>query len=192
MKTITHPSMLDKAKIYIIDFEDSFTFNIACELYPFEKEIVVISHAEFFTSHNYYQFIKNLKAPVAVILGPGPGSPEEYQDYFCNILEIKNHPHIFLMGICLGHQIVALIDGLKIKRSLKPLHGQQVQISFDNKNMLVQRYNSLAVYESDNSLREIQIREWPRGISYQFHPESIGTENRPLFFKALLTFIKEG
>lgn len=183
--------MLDKAKIYIIDFEDSFTFNIATEIYPYETEIVVVSHDEFFATHNFNHFIKKLKNHVAVILGPGPGSPNEYQDYFSDILKIKNHPQTFLMGICLGHQILALMDGLKIRRSKRPMHGEQVQISFDNKNMLVQRYNSLAVYESDNGQKEIQIREWPRGISYQFHPESIGTENRFLFFKDLLAFIKE-
>ena len=32
--------MSDKAKIYIIDFEDSFTFNIATEIYPYEKESI--------------------------------------------------------------------------------------------------------------------------------------------------------
>ena len=183
--------MSDKAKIYIIDFEDSFTFNIATEIYPYEKEIIVISHIDFFSSHNFNSFIKNIKTPHAVVLGPGPGSPQEYHDYYPLIAELKNHPHLFIMGICLGHQILALIDGLKVRRSQKPMHGQQVQISFENRNMLVQRYNSLAVYESEKSLVEIQLRQWDRGVSYQFHPESIGTENRYLFFKDLLTFIAE-
>ncbi len=182
--------MLDKAKIYIIDFEDSFTFNIATELYHYEKDIIVVPHDEFFSKKNFLHFINNIKTPTAVILGPGPGSPDEYQNYFFNILEMRNHPQIFLMGICLGHQIIGLMDGLSIRPSQKPMHGGQVKINFENINILVQRYNSLAVFESTKGQKELQIRQWDRGISYQFHPESIGTENRHLFFKDLLDFIK--
>lgn len=181
--------MSDKTKIYIIDFEDSFTFNIATELYSYEKEIEVISHLDFFSDKSFPVFLQKIKKPMAVILGPGPGSPEEYRDYFSKIKELKNNPLIYLMGICLGHQVLGLMDGLAIKPSRRPTHGGQVKINFENINILVQRYNSLAVFESQKSLKEIQIRQWVRGVSYQFHPESIGTENRPLFFKDLLDFI---
>lgn len=189
MRIISPQSMLDKAKIYIVDFEDSFTFNIATELYNYEKDIVVVSHQDFFSEKNFIPLINETKIPVAVILGPGPGSPYEYMNYSSHILELRNHPLIFLMGICLGHQIIALIDGLSIRSSGKPIHGGQVKINFENKNILVQRYNSLAVFESNTAQKEIQIRQWERGISYQFHPESIGTENRHLFFKDLIDFI---
>ena len=181
--------MSDKTKIYIIDFEDSFTFNIATELYAFEKQIAVLPHLDFFSNKKFPVFLEKIKTPIAVILGPGPGSPEEYREYFNKIKELKKNPLIFLMGICLGHQVIGLMDGLSIRPSQKPIHGGQIKINFDNINILVQRYNSLAVFESKNSFNEIQIRQWARGVSYQFHPESIGTENRPLFFKDLLDFI---
>lgn len=181
--------MSDKTKIYIIDFEDSFTFNIAAELYSSEKEIKVISHLDFFSDKGFPLFLEKIKNPIAVILGPGPGAPSEYRDYFPNIKELKNNALLYLMGICLGHQVLGLMDGLFIKPSQRPMHGGQVKINFENTNMMVQRYNSLAVFESQESLEEIQIREWSRGVSYQFHPESIGTENRSLFFKDLLKFI---
>ena len=182
--------MLNKTKIYIIDFEDSFTFNIATELFIYEKKIEVISHSDFFSEKKFPIFLQEVKIPIAVILGPGPGSPEEYRDYFSKIKVLKNNPLIYLMGICLGHQVLGLMDGLSVRASYKPSHGTQVKINFENINMLVQRYNSLAVFESRKSFKEIQIRQWVRGVSYQFHPESIGTENRSLFFKDLLSFIK--
>lgn len=183
--------MLNKAKIYIIDFEDSFTFNIATELYVFEKDIIVVPHEEFFTSKNFGHLMDTVKTPTAVILGPGPGSPDEYQSYFPKIERMRSDPRFFIMGICLGHQVLAMMDGLPIRRSIKPVHGGQVKINFENKNILVQRYNSLAVFESPKSFKEIQIRQFPRGISYQFHPESIGTENRHLFFEELIKFIRQ-
>lgn len=182
--------MLEKSKIYIIDFEDSFTFNIATELYTYEQDIQVVSHDDFFSSQNFSKLIEKIKTPTAIILGPGPGNPEEYRQYFSDIRLLKNNPHIYLMGICLGHQVLALMDGLSIRPSLKPTHGGQVKINFENRNMIVQRYNSLGVFESVKSLREIQVRQWTRGVSYQFHPESIGTENRPLFFSDLIEFLK--
>lgn len=182
--------MLDKSKIYIIDFEDSFTFNIATELYAYEKDIQVVSHQDFFSSKKFPVFLEKIKTPTAIILGPGPGNPEEHVHYFPFIKALKSNPYIFLMGICLGHQLLALMDGMSVRASLKPIHGGQVKINFDNKNILVQRYNSLGVFESRNSQNEIQVRQWTRGVSYQFHPESIGTENRPLFFKDLLDFLR--
>lgn len=181
--------MLDKSKIYIIDFDDSFTFNIATELYTYEKDIQVISHLNFFSPTKFSKYLEMIKTPTAIILGPGPGSPDEYKEYFDSIKELRSNPLIFLMGICLGHQIIALMDGMSVRPSLKPTHGGQVKINFDDKNILVQRYNSLGVFESKNGYKEVQIRQWNRGVSYQFHPESIGTDNRPLFFKDLLDFI---
>ena len=93
------------------------------------------------------------------------------------------------MGICLGHQILGLIDGFVVKESITPTHGGQVSIIFENQNVLVQRYNSLSIFESNESVNEIYSRQWPRGVSYQFHPESVGTENQALFFKDLVNFI---
>lgn len=190
MKIISPRSMSDKTKIYILDFEDSFTFNIATELYVHVKEIEVVSHQCFFPDKNFSKFCKKVKTPIAVILGPGPGSPEEYRDYFSKIKQLKNNPLIYLMGICLGHQILGLMDGLSVRSSQKPMHGGQIKINFKKCNIMVQRYNSLALFESKEGLKEVQIRQWVRGISYQFHPESVGTEKRPLFFKDLLNFIQ--
>jgi anthranilate/para-aminobenzoate synthase component II len=181
--------MLNSTKIYIVDFDDSFTYNIASELFPLISKIEVINYKDFFSNDSLLLLIENNNYPFAIILGPGPGTPIQYQKYFSLIKKFKKNKNIFLMGICLGHQIFSLIDGLIIKSSKNPKHGIQEDISFDDKIVKVQRYNSLAVYETKTSLKEIQIRTWDRGISYQFHPESIGTENSLRFFKELLDFI---
>lgn len=180
--------MLDKNLIYIVDFDDSFTFNIASELYKYEKKICILSHNDFFKSDFFNTIILSEKK-ISVILGPGPGSPDNYKLYFKKISYLKKNLNIYVMGICLGHQILGLIDGFLISKSLYPKHGEQEIINFNDKNILVQRYNSLAVYNADNPIDEILIRKWERGISYQFHPESIGTHHKNLFFKELLHFI---
>jgi anthranilate/para-aminobenzoate synthase component II len=181
--------MLNNTKIFVIDFEDSFTFNIASELYKHEKNIEVISHTDFF-SNEFFNLIIGIKQNrIAVILGPGPGHPNTFSNYFDKIRILKTKKNIFILGICLGHQIISLINGFKVRPSIKPLHGNQVKIDFNSKNILVQRYNSLSVYANDSSSEELMVNKWDRGISYQFHPESVGTHNSRIFFNDLLDFV---
>ena len=176
-------------KIYIIDFEDSFTFNIASEIYSYETDLEVIPHHVFFSEVSFNDFMKKTDRRIAVILGPGPGSPARYENYFDKIRQLKKVQFIYLMGICLGHQIISLIDGFVIRPSLVPKHGIQIKIHLFDQDLLVQRYNSLAVFSSYSDSNEILIRKWEKGISYQFHPESVGSEKRALFFRELLNFI---
>ena len=176
--------MLDK--ILIIDFEDSFTFNIASVLFPYEKKLKVINHHDFFNFKMLEYAQSTLKH--AVILGPGPGHPEQYLKYFEQIKKIKELSNFYVMGICLGHQILGMVDGLLVEKACEQIHGQTIFIEFDGLERAVQRYNSLAVYENGN---ELNIRRFNRGISYQFHPESVGTDSNSLYFKELIEFIKD-
>lgn len=169
-------------KIIIIDFEDSFTYNIANILFPFEKKIKVVSHNDFFNDPDFIS--KNERQ--AIILGPGPGHPQDYQKYFEQIKSLMDNDNIYLMGICLGHQMMAMIHGYEVKKSFNQLHGQSVEIFFNGISTRVQRYNSLAVVIENN---EINICEYKNAISYQFHPESVGTLQNDIFFKDLLNFI---
>lgn len=169
-------------KIIIVDFDDSFTFNIASVLFKYESSIKVISHEDFFKIN----FKELFTDKIAIVLGPGPGHPKNYQKYFLKINELKSMKNVYLLGICLGHQIIGLVDGFCVKKALNPKHGEQEVIKFKNKLFKVQRYNSLAVFKGD---LEINIRVLANGITYQFHPESIGTEKNIYFFNELLKFI---
>ena len=183
MPAILLQSMLDK--ILIIDFEDSFTYNIASVIYPIEPSVKVISHEEFFNSK--IDELLHSKEKHALILGPGPGHPAEHQKYFTKIQELRNKSHIYVMGICLGHQMLGLIDGKTVERAKEQIHGQTIFIEFDGVERAVQRYNSLAVYEYGS---EVNIRRFKQGISYQFHPESVGTDSNSLYFRELVEFVR--
>lgn len=175
--------MLDK--IIIIDFEDSFTYNIASVLFPYENSVKVIPHSLFFSGVDKQYLNSQLRH--ALILGPGPGHPEEHQKYFSQIEKFRNDENFYVMGICLGHQMLGLMDKKIVAKALEQIHGQTIFVEFDGVERPVQRYNSLAVYEDGN---EVNIRRFERGISYQFHPESVGTDSNPLFFKELLEFVR--
>lgn len=175
--------MLDK--IIIVDFEDSFTYNIASVLFPFESRVKVISHEEFF--HFKAREYLSSKERHALILGPGPGHPSAYHKYFKQIEAFRGHPNFYVMGICLGHQMLGLMDGKIVERAIEQIHGQTTFIEFDGVERAVFRYNSLAVYENNS---EVNIRRFKQGISYQFHPESVGTDSNSLYFRDLLEFIR--
>ncbi|MBC7714983.1 MAG: aminodeoxychorismate/anthranilate synthase component II [Rhizobacter sp.] len=172
-------------KILIIDFEDSFTYNISNIIFPFEKNCKVITHQEFF--RNFETFISS-SSKMAIILGPGPGHPDQYENYFLSVKKLLDYKNIYIMGICLGHQIMGRVSGKEILKSHNQMHGQTVEVEFKGKTEIVQRYNSLAVFEQ-NIEKDICI--YDNGISYQFHPESIGTCNNYIFFEDLLAFLKK-
>ncbi len=185
MKTILLQSVLDK--IIIIDFDDSFTYNIAEVLYHAEKSYSVIHHAEFFSKAA--ASLNDVVENHAVILGPGPGHPRQYLKYGPQIEMLMNNPRIYLMGICLGHQLIGLLKGHDVREVREQLHGVNTEINFRNEKINVQWYNSLGVFSGKTESREIPILTWERGVSYQFHPESIGTSSPELFFRDLLVFI---
>ena len=174
------------AKIYIIDFDDSFTYNIANVLYKIEPKLKVISHRDFFEL-THLQWIERNDGNMGIILGPGPGHPNDYKQLFEQIIKLKLKCNVYFLGICLGHQILALIDGFEIKSSLNKVHGVSELITFNNLACPVMRYNSLAVF--DDSGNEVNWRKSDRFISYQFHPESVGTKNSLMFFQSLLNFL---
>lgn len=175
--------MLDK--IWIIDFEDSFTYNIANVLDKYPFSVKVVGHEDFFSY--FYEDVSHSKERHAVILGPGPGHPEEYRRYFQQIERLKEKKNIYLMGICLGHQMLALINGERVDHAKQKIHGQGHAIVFKGESFKVQRYNSLAVWRG---AEEVDIINYERGISYQFHPESIGTSDNDVFFSELIAFLE--
>ena len=184
--------MLNKAKIYIVDFEDSFTFNIANVLYPLCNDLKVLNNKEFF--EEYFDTIIS-EDKIAIILGPGPGHPNQYSKYFHQIKMLLFRKNIYLMGICLGHQIIAIQFNYEIILSANPAHGVRVLVTWNHHDYYVQRYNSLAVKSGQKSneillMNEVVVLDYGNGRSYQFHPESVGTEKSLYFFKDLLSFIQ--
>lgn len=175
-----------------IDFDDSFTFNVVQELTHLGLKVEVQSWTDFtsLTDHDL------------LVLGPGPGNPDDYQILFPLIQEwLDTGRKIF--AVCLGHQILWRLWGGEVSRSLYPLHGQKVELSLNDdwqkwlglsEHVKVQRYNSLAVKDGQERRElvnfilngEVLMSRSSQIISYQFHPESMGTKCRRAFFRPIL------
>jgi anthranilate synthase component 2 len=128
-----------------IDFDDSFTFNVVQELTDVGVTVQVVNWKDFET----------LPQNGFLILGPGPGHPDDYQRIFPLLQDWVRHKKP-LFGVCLGHQIFWRLMGEEIVRSKNPEHGQSIVLQLNQEwrewlripgEVRVQRYNSLSVME---------------------------------------------
>lgn len=194
--------------VYICDFDDSFTYNIYSEISLSGLKATVIS------KNSIKEFLEtniNTKGKLAIVLGPGPFHPDDYPEIVTAVKKILTRKDLFLMGICLGHQLIARALGYEVDRSINPKHGEVEKIELNVKarkllgtsesQAFVQRYNSLGVKAKGKELtksndidafvnnKEIFMLSGKGLISYQFHPESVGTSFRSRFFRPLKTFL---
>ena len=89
--------------IYIIDHQDSFTWNVVHQFSEFDQ--VYCS--------NYFEINqKILNKSRAIVLSPGPGSPKDYTETSKIYKKFKGSKKI--IGICLGFQQILFCEKGKI------------------------------------------------------------------------------
>ncbi|WP_213451703.1 aminodeoxychorismate synthase component I [Rhizomonospora bruguierae] len=170
----------------VVDNYDSFTYNLVHLLAGVAgREPVVVRNDDP---------MPDLAGYDAIVLSPGPGTPERPADFgICRALaESSDLP---LLGVCLGHQGLAWAHGGAIGPAPEPRHGRVSPVLHDGRELFAGipspfravRYHSLAVtavppameataYTPDGVVMGLRHHTRPRwGV--QFHPESIGTEH---------------
>jgi anthranilate synthase component 2 len=191
-------------KFLIIDNYDSFVYNIAQYLGELGVDCDVIRNDKI----TLEQIKKNNYD--AIIISPGPGTPEE-EKYFGVCSKVikdmgKNTP---ILGVCLGHQGIIHAFGGKVTNAGCVRHGKTSPVDHvssalfkDVKNPFrATRYHSLvgdktvipdmlqvtATAADDGEIMAIMHKEYLiEGV--QFHPESIMTEDGK---KILANFIQQ-
>lgn len=178
----------DERLILIIDNYDSFTYNLYQQVLALTNEMVQIVRNDALLLDN----IKDLN-PTCIILSPGPGRPDE-SGICIEVIRILGVT-IPILGVCLGHQAIAISFSAQVIRAKNPLHGKGSKIFHTNGQLfenikngfIAARYHSLVIDEStlngsliidavdeNKEIMAIHHCEYPiYGI--QFHPESILT-----------------
>lgn len=176
--------------IIIIDNYDSFVYNIyqiLKSLYSKEISILRNDRAE-------PEKISKLD-PEAIVISPGPGSPERIEDigYSRAVVErfYREKP---ILGVCLGHQIIGLAMGARVRKARRIYHGKVSRIRHFGGPLYrdlpevfeAMRYHSYVIDSppdtlivdsvslDDNEIMGIHHRSYPL-FGVQFHPESVGT-----------------
>jgi len=175
--------------ILVIDNYDSFTYNLVHYLAELGAETKVVRNDDLTAAEAWA-----LK-PEAVLLSPGPCSPNEAG--ICLELIDSAPEEMPILGVCLGHQAIGQVFGGEVVRAKSLMHGKTSPIEHEGRSLFAglpspftaTRYHSLAVSRSglpdtlevtawtaDGEIMGLQHHARPiHGV--QFHPESIATEH---------------
>jgi anthranilate synthase/aminodeoxychorismate synthase-like glutamine amidotransferase len=172
--------------VYVIDHHDSFVYNLV-------RYIHILGHTTLVIPHHDLQ-LSDLAAnpPDAVLLSPGPGSPNEAPHSLALVRTL--YQTVPILGICLGHQIIGQAFGAQVVRAKRPLHGRGTPVFHDQQGLFaalpcpitMARYHSLAIepkslldtpltmtaWSEEQEVMAIQHTQYPV-IGLQGHPESI-------------------
>jgi anthranilate synthase/aminodeoxychorismate synthase-like glutamine amidotransferase len=176
--------------LLLIDNYDSFTFNLFHFLGDLGVEAVV--------RRNDALNVQDVFAlnPTAVVLSPGPCTPNE-AGICLPLIAAAVEAKLPLLGVCLGHQAIGQALGGRVIRAPEPVHGKVWEVRHEGRDLFeglpspIQgtRYHSLIVERAslpasleitaetpDGLIMGLAHRELPiRGV--QFHPESIASEH---------------
>lgn len=173
--------------ILLIDNYDSFVHNLA-------RYVGELGYARRIMRNDVISIDEiRVLSPQAVILSPGPCGPD--QAGISLELVRRLGPDIPILGVCLGHQVIAQAFGGTVRRALQPRHGKASRVHHDGTGLftglpdpfVAGRYHSLAVdvapgtplrvtaCAEDGEIMALSHSSFPV-YGVQFHPESILTE----------------
>jgi anthranilate synthase/aminodeoxychorismate synthase-like glutamine amidotransferase len=173
--------------LVMIDNFDSFTYNLFQYLMQMGAEVRVVRNNRLTLDE------LEILNPRGIVISPGPGRPEDAGITVAAIQRFSGR--IPILGVCLGHQAIALAFGGRVIAARRLMHGKTSMITADGHELFqgvqspfqAMRYHSLAVARKplpaclevtaeaeDGEVMGLRHRSHPtEGV--QFHPESIMT-----------------
>lgn len=185
------PSAALTGHALVVDAEDTFTAMLAHVLRSSGLTVSVRRYDE----PGLREAVLGHEGPV--VLGPGPGDPSDTADPKMRFLraltaELAGAHRHGVLGVCLGHELIAAELGLDIVRKEVPYQGAQTEIDLFGRRETVGFYNSFTARCDDGAAGELAARgievsrsaggevhalRGPGLAGVQFHPESVLTLN---------------
>ncbi len=184
----------------MIDHHDSFTYNLVHDLKALGAELEVV------TSDTFDPDQISTASYSGIVLSPGPGHPRDALNSLALLKRLEGE--LPILGICLGHQIIATHLGAKVGHAPVPVHGKVFPVRHGGRGIFrglpdptpVTRYHSLVVEEETlPAIIEVTARTpdglimglWQEDLKLhgvQFHPEALLTSGGR---QLLENFLKE-
>ncbi|GAA2455410.1 aminodeoxychorismate/anthranilate synthase component II [Actinomadura vinacea] len=182
-------------RVLVVDNHDSFVFNIVQYLRELGADCRVEDRSHL--------TLADADGADGVLLSPGPGHPADTGICLDLVRLTERHGGPPLLGVCLGHQVIAHAHGATVTRAPELVHGFTSPIHHDGRGVFAglpdpfaaTRYHSLAVTPATiaprtgaGRLLEVTART-PDGVvmglrhrfrpleGVQFHPESVLSEH---------------
>ena len=174
-------------RVLVVDNYDSFVYNLVQYLAQLGADTVVRRNDEV--------DLDEIGDVDGVLVSPGPGTPER-AGASIEVIRRSAADGVPLLGVCLGHQAVAVAWGGVVERAPELLHGKTSLVHHGGAGVLAglprpfvaTRYHSLTVrpdslptalevtgHTESGIVMGLRHRELPvEGV--QFHPESVLTE----------------
>ena len=185
-------------RVLLIDFYDSFTYNIQHYFINIGCEVDVILHdkLDIIIIHDFD----------CVVLSPGPGLPSEKKNIFSIITLCRNS--IPILGICLGMQAISEVLGGKLVNQSEVKHGRMETINIISSGQLFKGLPekiNVGLYHSwkvegleDKFVSAISASGVVMAIEskdellfgVQFHPESVLTKEGEQILSNFVQFVK--
>jgi anthranilate synthase component 2 len=176
--------------ILVVDNYDSFTWNLVHYLREIGAEVRVARNDALGAGEAVASGVD------AILISPGPGVPDE-AGISLDLVAACVEARLPLLGVCLGHQVIAQHFGARIARAPRIMHGKVSAIDHDGSGLFAglpspfaaTRYHSLTVppesvpdclivnaRAEDGTVQGLRHAALPiHGV--QFHPESIASEH---------------
>jgi anthranilate synthase component II len=175
--------------ILVIDNYDSFVYNLV----HYIEDFGVATEVHRNDALSAADVVK--RRPKAVILSPGPCTPNEAG--ICLDVLRTAPDNLPILGVCLGHQAMGQAFGGEVVRAQSIMHGKVSEVRHEGRGLFrglpspfnATRYHSLAVKREtfpavlnidaktdDGEVMGLSHRTRPL-FGVQFHPESIASEH---------------
>ncbi len=190
----------DVDMILLIDNYDSFTYNLVHYLGELGADVDVVRNDAITVSQAM------ARAPAAIVLSPGPCTPNE-AGICLELIGAAAEARLPLLGVCLGHQALGQYFGGAVVRAPYLMHGKTSPIHHGSASVFAglptpftaTRYHSLVVDRTslpecltvtaqtgDGLIMGLAHVDLPlHGV--QFHPESIMTDHGHALLANFLT-----
>ncbi|MFF2655203.1 aminodeoxychorismate synthase component I [Streptomyces sp. NPDC058045] len=171
----------------LIDNHDSYTYNLfhlLGQVNGEEPDVLTNDAGE----------LPDLARYDNAVISPGPGHPSRPRDFGVS-MDVLRRRELPVLGVCLGHQGLAVSEGGKVIAAPRARHGQVSRVVHQGHGLFdgvpaefgAVRYHSLCVAEPLPDVLEVLARSEDGVVQalghrqlpcwgVQFHPESIETE----------------